>query len=108
MAERAESPQVNIRSVLFVAAGILLFLIAVVALLSVVFRQLIHSPPPVLRQFPAPSVTVDERTQRINLERAQIEHLSGKNGTLPIAQAMAAIAAKGAGAYDPVSGQHHE
>jgi hypothetical protein len=104
MAERAESPQVDIRSVLFVAGGVLLFLIAVVALLTIVFPQLIHSPPPVLRQFPAPSVTVDERAQRINLERAQLERLSGKNGTVPIAQAMAAIAAKGAGAYGPVQG----
>lgn len=102
MAERAESPQVDIRSALSVAGGVLLFLIAVIGLLAVVFPQLIHSPPPVLRQFPAPSVTVDERAQRINLERAQIERLSGRNGTMPIAQAMSVIAAKGAGAYGPV------
>ena len=104
MAERAESPQVDIRGVLFVAGGVLLLLIVVIGLLTAVFPQLIHSPPPVLRQFPAPSVTVDERAQRINLERAQIERLSGQNGTMPIAQAMAAIAAKGATAYDPVQG----
>ena len=102
MAERAESPQVDLRSVLFVAGGILLFLIVVLGLLMALFPDLIHSTPPVLRQFPAPSVTVDERTQRINLERAQLERLSGENGTMPIVQAMAAIAAKGAGAYGPV------
>lgn len=101
MAERAESPEVDIRSVLFVAGGILLFLIAVIALLSVVFPQLIHRPTSSLRQYPPPSVTVDERTQRINLERAQIERLSGMNGTMPITQAMAAIAARGTAAYDP-------
>jgi hypothetical protein len=56
----------------------------------------------VLRQYPAPSVTVDERAQRINLERDQSERLAGKNGAMPIAQAMAAIVAKGAGAYGPV------
>jgi hypothetical protein len=102
MAERAESPQVDIRNVLFAAGGILLLLIATVGVLTAVFPQLINRPSPVLRQFPAPSVTVDERAQRINLERAQLERLSGKNGTMPIAQAMAAIAAKGAGAYGPV------
>jgi hypothetical protein len=102
MAEHAESPQVDIRNVLFVVGGILLLLIGVVGVLTAVFPQLIHSPPPVLRQFPAPSVTVDERAQRINLERAQVERLSGMNGTMPIAEAMAEIAAKGAGAYGPV------
>ena len=104
MAERAESPQVDIRNVLFVAGGVLLLLIATVGVLSAAFPQLIHSPPPALRQYPAPSVTVDERTQRINLERAQLERLSGKDGRMGIAQAMAAIAAKGAGAYGPVQG----
>ena len=104
MAERAESPQVDVRTVLFVAGGILLFVIIVIALLTALFPQLIHSAPPVLRQFPPPSVTVDERMQRINLERAQIERLSGKGGAMPIAQAMAAIAAKGSGAYGPVQG----
>lgn len=102
MAERAESPQVDIRSVLFVAGGILLFLIVVIGLLTAVFPQLIHSPPPVLREFPPPSVTVDERAQRINLERTQLERLSGENRNMPIGQAMAVIAAKGAGAYGPV------
>lgn len=102
MAERAESPQVDIRGVLFAAGGILLFLIGFLALLTLVFPQLIHSPPPLLRQFPAPSVTIDERAQRINLERAQLERLNANNGTIPIERAMSVIAAKGSGAYAPV------
>ncbi|HEX5282450.1 MAG TPA: hypothetical protein VFW28_20400 [Micropepsaceae bacterium] len=102
MAERAESPAVDIRSVLFVAGGILLSLITVIGVLTVIFPQLIHSPTASLPQYPPPSVTVDERTQRINLERAQIERLSGMNGAMPITQAMSAIAAKGTSAYDPV------
>ena len=42
--------------------------------------------------------------QRIQLERAQRERLAGKNGTMPIERAMAAIAAKGSGGYGPVEG----
>jgi len=38
------------------------------------------------------------------LERAQNERHRGINGTMPIDEAMSAIAAKGAAAYGPVMG----
>ena len=84
------------------AGGIIGFLILVVVMLSLVFPQLIHRPISAVAQFPAPSVTVDERTQRIQLERAQMDRLSGKNSAMPIERAMAVIAGKGASAYQPV------
>jgi hypothetical protein len=102
MPERPETPEVDHRTVMITAGGIVGFLIVLVVVLSLVFPQLIHRPTPPVAQFPLPSVTVDERTQRIQLERAQIERLSGKNGTMPIERAMAAIAAKSASAFEPV------
>ena len=104
MVETRESPQVHTRAVMFVAAGILLFLIAFVAFVWLVFPDLVHRPPPSFARFPEPSVTTDERAQRILLERTQKERLTDKNGAMPIERAMAAIAAKGAAAYDPVRG----
>ena len=102
MPERPQTPEVDHRTVMITAVGIIGFLILVVAVASLFFPQLIHPPLPAVAQFPAPSVTVDERTQRIQLERAQLDRLSGKNGTMPIERAMAVIAAKGASAYQPV------
>jgi hypothetical protein len=99
-----ESPEVNHRGVLIVAAGILAFLLLFLLVLSLTLPQTIHRPAPVIASFPAPSVTTDERTQRIELERAQNERLRGINGTMPIDEAMSAIAAKGAAAYDPIMG----
>ena len=104
MAEGRESPQVHTRAVLFVASGILLFLIAFVAFVWLVFPDLVHRPPPTLARFPEPSVTTDERAQRLLLERSQKARLTDKNGAMPIERAMAAIAAKGTAAYNPVQG----
>jgi hypothetical protein len=104
MAERAESPQVDNRVVIFIALGILLFVIIFVFVLSLLFPELIHRPPPVVARLPAPSVLADERMQRITLERAQLDRLTGKSGTMPIERAMAAIAAKGTAAYTPLEG----
>lgn len=104
MSDTPETPDVNHRGVLFVAAGIVGFLLLVVFVLSVTLPQTIHRPLPAVANFPAPSVTTDERTQRIQLERAQNQRLAGMNGAMPIDRAMAEIAAKGAAAYDPVQG----
>ena len=104
MIEARESPAVHTRAVLFVAAGILLFLIAFVAFVWLVFPDLVHRAPPVFARFPEPSVTTDERAQRLLLERSQKARLTGANGTMSIERAMADIAAKGMAAYDPVQG----
>ena len=42
MAERAESPAVDTRTVLYVAAGLVLFLVAFLAVFWVLFPGLIH------------------------------------------------------------------
>lgn len=102
MVDLPENPGVEYRVVLFAAAGIIGFLILFLAVLYAAYPNLIHRPLPPVAQFPDPSVTTDERTQRIELERAQTHRLSGSNGAMPIERAMAAIAAKGAAAYDPV------
>jgi hypothetical protein len=102
MPEQPQTADVSYRTVIITAGGIIGFLILVLVVLSLVFPQLIHRPAPAVAQFPAPSVTVDERTQRIQLERAQKERLTGKNGTMAIERAMAVIAAKGASAFEPV------
>ncbi len=102
MANRLESPEVSTGSVVRIAVGILLFVVGFVLVLWALFPGLIRRPPPALAPFPAPSVTTDERAQRMFLERTQKDRLAGTNGGLPIDRAMAEIAAKGAAAYDPV------
>ncbi len=102
MVELPQNPGVDNRTVLLVAAGIIGFLVVFLVVLLAIFPNLTHRPLPPLAQFPAPSVMTDERTQRIELERAQYQRLSGSNGTMRIEDAMAAIAAKGATAYDPI------
>ena len=103
MPEPPQTPEVEQRTVLMAAGGILGLLIVFVVLLFVLFPNLVHRHVPAVTQFPTPSVTTDERMQRILLERAQNERLSGKNGTMPIDRAMAIIAGKGAAAFGPVA-----
>ena len=103
MAEQGESSQVDVRVVSYVAAGIIAVLIALVGILALSFPGLISRPPPVAAEFPAPSVRTDERTQRLQLEKAQQERLSGQNGGIPIERAMEMIIARGVKAFDPVS-----
>jgi hypothetical protein len=102
MSESREIPEVQVSTIIMVAGAIIGFLIAFLAILYLVFPNLVHRPAAPIAQFPTPSVTTDERTQRVLLERAANERLSGKNGTMPIDRAMAVIAAKGAAAYQPV------
>lgn len=102
MSESRAIPEVQVLTVIMVAGGIIGFLIVFLALVYLLFPNLIHRPTAPVAQFPAPSVTTDERTQRVLLERAANERLSGKNGAMPIDRAMAVIAAKGAAAYQPV------
>ena len=102
MSEAHDTPEVDIRTVMIAAGGIVAFLVIFLLVLYLLFPVLVHRPLPPVAQFPAPSVTADERTQRLLLERAQNERLSGRNGMMPIARAMAIIAAKGPAAYEPV------
>jgi len=104
MAEGRENPGVHTRAVLSIAGGLLLFLIVFIVVLAFLFPELIRRPAPVFASFPAPSVTTDERAERVFLERTQKQRLSGINGALPIGRAMAQIAARGTAAYDPVQG----
>jgi hypothetical protein len=104
MPERSEPADVDHRTVLIAAGGIVGFLVLFIVILFLVFPNLVNRPAPTVAQFPTPSVTTDERLQRIQLERAQNERLSGKNGTMPIERAMAIIAGKAAAAYGPVMG----
>ena len=104
MVEGREKSGVDNRIVLSIAGGFLLFLIVFVVVLALLFPDLIHRPAAQFATFPAPSVTTDERAERIFLERTQKQRLRGANGTLPIARAMAEIAAKGMAAYEPVQG----
>jgi hypothetical protein len=104
MVEGHESPGVNTRVVLSIAGGLLLFLIVFVVVLAFLFPDLIRRQAPVFASFPAPSVTIDERAERMLLDRTQKQRLSGVNGTVPIERAMAEIAARGIAAYDPAPG----
>ena|SRR5438105_3756442 len=103
MAELPETPEIDVRTVMIAAGGIIAFLILFLAFLVFAFPGLIHRAVPAATQFPSPSVTTDERRQRILLERAQMERLRGRNGTTGIDRAMAIVAAKGAAAYQPVA-----
>jgi hypothetical protein len=104
MPERPEPADVDHRTVLIAAGGIVGFLVLFIVVLFLGFPNLVNRALPPVAQVPTPSVTTDERTQRIQLEHAQNERLSGKNGTMAIERAMAVIASKGAAAYGPVTG----
>ena len=101
MAEQAEGQNVNVLAVSALAASTVGALILIVAALALLFPVLIHRPMATAKPFPAPSVMTDEGAQRAALERAQRARLQGGNGAMPIANAMAVIARRGAQAYDP-------
>jgi hypothetical protein len=103
MAEQVESTQINAKAASVAGIGILLLLFLVLAFLAATFRSSLSTPPPVAADFPAPSIRTDERAQRLELERQQMERLSVGNGRIPIEEAMKMITARGARAFDPLA-----
>jgi hypothetical protein len=102
MADHMESPAVATRAVSYIAAAIVAAVAGSVGLLAVSFPHTISLPPPAQTAFPEPSVTTDERTERLQLEKAQEQRLTGSNGGVPIDRAMSMIVARGANAFGPV------
>jgi hypothetical protein len=102
---KAESPQVANRKVVLAMAGMLLLMAAVAFGFTLLFANRIgvrFVPHLAFHAFPAPAVIPDERAQRVSLEAQQRRLLAGGNGRMPIGQAMQAMAARGAQAFDPV------
>lgn len=100
--EQLEAPGVRTSAVLLVIAAILAALVTIAFGLEIFFQNRIGITTVVSHQLPAPGVRPDERAQRLALEREQNSELAGKDGRLPIATAMQAIAAKGPHAFDPL------
>ncbi|HEX3809537.1 MAG TPA: hypothetical protein VHW02_07520 [Rhizomicrobium sp.] len=101
---KGESPQVRTRAVVLILAGILALLVLVAFGFETIFQRDIGQTFTVRHSFPAPAVIPDERAQRLALQAAQRRQLNGAGGRMPIDRAMKAIAAKGAHAFDPVTG----
>jgi hypothetical protein len=102
MAEHAESQNVDVRSVSYIAAGLIAILVAIVGAIALLFPDTIARRMAMPAEFPQPAVRTDERAERLELEKTQRDRLSGKTGGIPIEEAMTAIAGKGTKAYDPV------
>jgi hypothetical protein len=107
-----EEPAVRAWAVAAIAASLIVFLAASLGLLWLFYRAQTPGlgatqPAP----FPAPGVTTDTATTLRALQEGQRERLQGYAWVdrdrrlvhVPIERAMAAIAAKGARAYDPVT-----
>jgi hypothetical protein len=99
---RGESPQVGTRAVVLIVAGIFAALVLVAFGLELVFHDRIGITSVASHSFPAPAVIPGEKAQRLEIEARQRRLLDGGDGRMPIAAAMAAIAAKGERAFDPV------
>jgi hypothetical protein len=102
MKQRPESPDVQTGKVMLVMAGFLLLVVAVALGFVPAFRDRIGIRFVMRHDFPKPAVLADERSERAALEAQQRGLLAGNNGRMPIRQAMAAIAAKGSAAFDPL------
>jgi hypothetical protein len=101
---RRESPGVATRRVVAAVAGILILLTLIALGFELLFQDRIGKTFTVHRPFPAPAVIADEQAQRLGLEAKQRRALAGGDGRMPIDGAMAAIAARGTHAFDPVGG----
>ncbi len=95
-----------------IAAGALIFLAAVLTVLGAIYsREVPIKTVPGPQQFPAPRVETDEHDALEKLIAAQRQTLNSYGWAndqhtlvrIPIARAMALIAAKGQQAYDPVA-----
>jgi len=103
MVAKTESPQVATRAVSYITAAIVLGLVAAIGGLAVSFSETIARSKPVLAAFPEPAVRTDERAQRLSIEKMQRDRLAGKNGGMPIENAMDMIVGRGSSAYDPIT-----
>ena len=101
--ERRESPTIRTGIVAAVLAGILLTLVLIAFGLMLFFPDRIGVSFVPRRAFPAPAVIPDEPIKRESLEARQRSELNGRDGRLPITDAMKAIVARGPHAFEPVN-----
>jgi hypothetical protein len=99
---RGESPNVRMRAVVLIMAGILTVLLAIAFGFQVIFPDRIGQTYTVHHAFPLPAVIPDERAERLALEARQRKDLAGGHERVPIGAAMKAIVARGSHAFDPV------
>jgi hypothetical protein len=98
-----ESLQVPARTIATLLLAILVMLAAVGFGLTLFFPGRIGMDHAVAHRFPSPTVIPDERAVRLQLEARQRHDLAGAHGRIPIEEAMRAVAARGAHAFDPVA-----
>ena len=97
-----ERSEVRTSRIVAVAGGTLIILIAVAFGFQVVFKTRINQTYTVQKAFPLPGVVPNETELRLALEAKQRAALEGAGGRMPIDQAIDAIVARGADAYDPL------
>jgi hypothetical protein len=104
-------PGVGNRVVVAIAAGLIVMMLAAVAVMGMIYvGELPKRALPSPQLLPAPQVRVDERLLRKRLEAEQLSHLSGyrwENAQktlvgIPIERAMQILAARGPKAYDAI------
>jgi hypothetical protein len=98
----AEPPGVRTRSIILVVGVTLLLLVAIGMGLELAFPDRIGRTHVAEHVFPDPAVVADEGRERQLLEAQQRRELAGSAQRMSIDEAMAAIAAKGSDAFDPV------
>lgn len=117
-ADHAESPDVRTWRVLALVFGFLAFVVVLFGLLGFYYRSVLgaRTVETQLQDFPAPRLQPNPNQDYSNFHAAQVKALehgapAGPAGTAPgsgprlsIAQAMAAVVARGAQAYDPPPG----
>lgn len=109
-----ESPQVEARSTLIFVGGFVVFVgVSLVLLRTFFVAWIVHEPTPSPRQTPEPRLetysgqtraAVDRREDRMASGFAWIDRAGGRV-RIPVARAMAIIAARGSSAYDPPAPQ---
>ena len=99
-----ESPQVRTARIIAVAGGTLLLLVAIAFGFELIFKDRIGRTAIVQTSFPLPGVVPDEAAMRLELEAKQRAALNGQGGRASIDQAMDALVARGAKAFDPLEG----
>jgi len=107
-----EPAAIATKSLILIGGGALIFLAAVLTVLGAIYsREVPTKAVPAPQQFPTPRVETDEHGALEKMIGAQRQALNGYGWAndqhtlvrIPIARAMALIAAKGRQAYDPVA-----
>jgi hypothetical protein len=96
------SEAVPLRGVLLVVGVIALFLIGSVAGLALLFPDSTRVSPPQPTVFPGIDLETRPVADFVAWRTEQAALLGGAGGRLPISEAMAQIAARGAAAFDPL------